>query len=477
VKPASKEILIRGGIVLTMDPALGDLACGDVLVRNGRIAAVGENLDPAGAEIVDATNCIVLPGFVDGHRHVWQTQLRGVATDWTIVDYMVHMRTLYCVCYEPEDAYLGNYVGGLEALAAGVTSVVDHSHLQISPEYSDALASGLLDSGVGGVFCYGFYNNPPYRPGDSIDVASIRNRVFAPVEEWHVPNAKRIRDRYFTAAGALRFGIAASEVFMIPFDLAAKELNAAWSLEPALVTAHWACTARADRTPTMIPELHRAGHLHRNMLFTHCNNFSRADFQIVAALGAGVCATPDTELGMGMGFPVQEKMLAAHGSVAFGADICSNVAGDLFGQMRLALQSQRWRGFEASEQLPTSMPITARRYLEIATRIGAEALGMADEIGTLTPGKRADVILVRTDSISTSPSNDPVGTLMFYANASDVDTVLVAGEFRKRNGSLVGVNWPEVRERLVRSRDQIMDRLARIPFAKVREVWHDALTG
>lgn len=472
-----KEILIRGGTVLTMDPVLGDLADCDVLVRNGRIAAIGRSLDAGTAEVLDAHGCIVLPGLVDGHRHVWQTQLRGVATDWTIVDYMVRMRTLYCVCYEPEDAYLGNFVGGLEAVSSGVTSLVDHSHLQISPEYSDALAQGLLDSGVGGFFCYGFYNNPPYKPRGAIDVQAIRERVFAPVEDWHVGNAARVRDRYFCGSGVLRFGIATSEVFMIPFELARRELGAAWSLEPGLVTAHWACTARADRTATMIPELHRSGSLRKNMLLTHCNNFTPDDFQIVADLGAGICVTPDTELGMGMGFPVQEKVLAVGGRAVFGADICSNVAGDLFGQMRLALQSQRWREFELDERLPTAMTIRARRYLEIATRVGAEAIGMGDEIGTLTPGKRADIIVVRTDSISTSPSNDAVGTLVFYANSADVDTVLINGEVRKRHGLLVNVDWPAVRKRLVGSRDRIMDRLSSIPFEKVSSVWREALTA
>lgn len=460
-----------------MDPDLRDLNDGDVLVRDGRIAQVGHALQCDDAEIIDARGCIVLPGFVDGHRHVWQTQLRGIATDWTIVDYMINMRTLYCVCYEPEDAFLANLAGGLEAVACGVTSVVDHSHLQISPEYSDALASGLLESGVGGFFCYGFYNNPPYRPGGPIDTALLRARILAPVEDWHVANAARVRDRYFSGDGVLRFGIATSEVFMIPFELAARELTAAWSLDPGLVTAHWACTARADRTPTMIPELNRAGLLRRNMLFTHCNNFAPEDFATVAGLGAGVCATPDTELGMGMGFPVQERVLEAGGRVAFGADICSNVAGDLFGQMRLALQAQRWRRFEIDPRLPTTMPIPARRYLEVATRIGAEAIGMGHEIGSLTPGKRADIVLVSTSSISLAPMNDPVGALVFYANSSDVDTVLINGEVRKRAGRLVGVDWPALRGKLGASRDRILDRLSRIPFDQVSHAWRDVLAA
>jgi len=137
------ELLIKGGCVVTMDPSIGDFASADVHVRDGRLVAVAPQLDVPGAEVIDAVGKIVIPGLVDGHRHVWQSLLRGVSVDWSLSEYMIEARSMYCGCFEPEDAYAANYLGGLEAVAAGITTLVDHSHLQASPAMSDALAAGL----------------------------------------------------------------------------------------------------------------------------------------------------------------------------------------------------------------------------------------------------------------------------------------------------------------------------------------------
>lgn len=472
----TKRQLIKNATIVTMDDALGDIENGDILVAGSRIEAVGPNLRSVDAELIDATGKIVIPGFVDTHRHVWQTQLRGVATDWTIVDYMVRMRTLYCVCYEPEDAYLGNYVGGLEAVNAGITSIVDHSHLQISPEYSNALARGLIDSGIGGFFCYGFYNNPPYRPGDTIDLEAVRKVIFAPVHGWHQANAKRVRDTYFSDANQpLKFGIATSEVFLTPFENVRQEIEAVHALKPGLISMHWGVGLKGKNFPTWVAELDQAGLLTKEMLFVHVNDISDEDFATIGRNGAGVSATPDTELGMGMGFPVQERALSQGASASFGVDIVSNIAGDMFGQIRLGMQSQRWNTFESLNRLPTEMAEKARDYLRFATLGGAESIGRGDAVGSITPGKQADLVIFNTDSLWMCPVNDPVGAIVFYANVSDIDSVMIAGEFKKRNGELLGVNWHQIRGVLVKSRDRIMANLSKIPFDQVSRLWHDMI--
>jgi 5-methylthioadenosine/S-adenosylhomocysteine deaminase len=465
----SNQIVIRGVTAVTMDPKLGDQTGVDILIDGDRIAAIGPQVAcRPNARVIQAQGMIAMPGMVDAHRHVWQTQLRGVATDWTILDYAEYMRTVYCVCYQPEDAYLANLVGGLEAVNAGITSIVDHSHLQLTPEHSDALARGLKESGVGGFFCYGFFNNPPYWPGDSIDVEAIRARVTAPVEDWHIENAKRVRDAHFHGNGILRFGISTSEVYMLPMDSAARELAAVWSLEPELVTSHW-------YEGSLLRGLEERGLVRSNMVFTHCNHFTPDDFRLIAEIGAGVCSTPDTELGMGLGFPIQQKVLEAKGNAAFGVDICSNLAGDILSQVRLALQSQRWANVSALGQLPRTMSVKARDYLNMITQGGAHAIGMGSEIGSLTPGKRADIVLVRTDGINMVPAQDPVGALVFYANLSDIDTVLIAGRLVKKGGLLEGVDWPTLRARLTESRRRIDSRFAQVPFEQVRTVFGDLL--
>lgn len=171
----ARDFLVRGGCVLTMDPDLGDIPIGDVLLRGDRIVEVGAALDAPGAEVIDAAGMIVLPGLIDGHRHAWQSVLRGLAGDWTFPKYMVEARAIYCGCFDPDDAYLANYLGGLESIAAGITTIVDHCHLQSTPEVSDALARGLKDSGVGGVFCYALQNVPYYVDGAAVDGDAVRD--------------------------------------------------------------------------------------------------------------------------------------------------------------------------------------------------------------------------------------------------------------------------------------------------------------
>ncbi|QEH81605.1 amidohydrolase family protein [Sphingomonas sp. C8-2] len=468
-QPMTNQIIIRGVTAVTMDPELGDQIGVDILVEGDRIAAIGRDLPSRpDAQVIEASGMIAMPGMVDGHRHVWQTQLRGVATDWTIVDYAERMRTMYCVCYEPEDAYLANLVGGLEAINAGITSIIDHSHLQLTPDHSDALARGLKESGIAGYFCYGFYNNPPYWPGDPLDIDAIRAVVTAPAERWHVDNAARVRETHFSDGGVLRFGISMSEIYCAPMDEAVRELTTAWSLEPEFITSHW-------YEGSLLRGLHERGLLRPNMLFTHCNQFTPEDFALLAEIGIGICSTPDTELGMGLGFPIQQRTLEAKANAVFGVDICSNLAGDILSQVRLALQSQRWADVAEAGRLPAIISAKARDYLNMVTQGGANAIGMGGEIGSLTPGKRADLTLVRTDGINMVPVHDPIGALVFYANTGDIDTVMIAGRVLKSGGQLKGVDWPALSARLTESRRRIDERFSQIPSDLGRAVWGDVL--
>ncbi len=173
MNPKSKRVLISNATIVSMDPGLGVIERGDLLIEEDRIAQVGLTIDCDDAESIDASGMIVAPGFVDTHRHVWQTQLRGVAANWSLFDYSCLMRNAYGVSYDPEDAYLGNFAGALEALAAGVTTLVDHSHLQISEEHSAGLIRGLREAGVRGVYCHGLYANPRIVPGAPFDAQAL----------------------------------------------------------------------------------------------------------------------------------------------------------------------------------------------------------------------------------------------------------------------------------------------------------------
>ena len=156
---SEQRLLVGGGTVVSMDPAIGVLPQGDVLIAGDTIVEVAPRIAAGDAEAIDARHAIVSPGFVDTHRHVWQTQLRTCATDWSLFDYFCRMRSIFGSFYSPEDAYLGNYVGALEALHAGITTLVDHSHIMNSPEHADEAVRGLQESGIRGTFCYGLYPN------------------------------------------------------------------------------------------------------------------------------------------------------------------------------------------------------------------------------------------------------------------------------------------------------------------------------
>ena len=174
------RILIRGGYVLTMDPQLGDLPAGDVLVEDDCIVAIARDLAPGDAEIIDARGHIVMPGMVDTHRHTWQTQMRALCANWTLNDYFNGIRLALCRAYNPEDVYVGNYLGALEAVNAGVTTILDFSHCNNTPMHADAALDGLAHAGIRAVFCYGFFDSgePPASPrttgGSPISNASLR---------------------------------------------------------------------------------------------------------------------------------------------------------------------------------------------------------------------------------------------------------------------------------------------------------------
>ncbi len=460
--------LIKNATVVSMDPEIGILERGDLLIEDGRIARLGFDLSCEDASRIDADRMIAAPGFVDTHRHVWQTQLRGVAADWSLFDYSVTMRNAFPACYEAEDAFLGNYVGALEALDAGVTTVVDHSHLQVSEEHTRALADGLRRAGIRGVYCVGLYANPRLQPGGALD----QGQLFATPEQAAAQRdlVERFREHHFADdGGLLRFGIATTEWVATTPDAVADEVAWCRRLAPATISTHVGMGLGEDLR--VVPALAERGLLGDDLLFVHGAHLSDADLDALARQGGFVSSTPETELQMGMGFPVVDRVAASGKEPSLGIDIVSNFAGDMFSQMRLMLQAQRFQDYEREGRLPLNSRRPAAEILHTATQGGATAIGLGDLVGSLRPGKQADLLLVRTDGIHMAPVNDPVAALVFYANAADVDTVMVAGQLRKQNGRLVEVEWPKLRCDLEDSRDRILRRFAAMPLTQLRELW------
>jgi cytosine/adenosine deaminase-related metal-dependent hydrolase len=453
---SARRLLIRGGRLVTLDDALGDLERGDVLIEGGRIAAVAPAIEAGDCAVLEAAGMIVSPGFVDTHRHVWQTQLRTVATDWSLFDYFARMRCIYSALYGPEDVYLGNHVGALEALNAGITTLVDHCHIVNSPEHGDEAVRGLRDAGIRGIFCYGLFSNPT--PPDLMPERDA---------SWRSDDLRRMRRRHFASDDALlTLGLAPNEAEGSSLQLICDEIALGREVGARRISLHVAMGAY-DRGRRVVGALAEAGVLGEDLLFVHGSALADDELDRIADAGAGIAATPETELQMGMGHPVTARALARSVRTSLGVDIVSNYAGDMFAPMRLQLQAQRGLENARLTAPPRAIRLQARDVLRLATLGGAAVAGLDGEVGSLTPGKQADLILTRTDAINMTPATDPVGALVLNANVHDVDTVLVAGRVVKSQGRLVGVDWRALADRLVASAARIHAGFAAAPVARV----------
>jgi 5-methylthioadenosine/S-adenosylhomocysteine deaminase len=410
--------LITGGRIITLDSAVGDFATGDLLISDGVIEAVAARIDAPDAERIDATDRIVMPGFVDNHRHTWQTAFRGIGADWTFDDYVVAMHGTLKPQYQPEDVYLSNLLGRLEALHSGVTTMLDWFHAAQSPDHADAALAGLRDAPGRSIFCYG----AGYRTTDRID-AEVR-RVRAGV----------------TDAGRVTMALGVRAPGETTIDRVAEDLSLAAEL--GLRTSLHVDGLSGGRP---IEEIRAHDLLTHTMTFVHVNGISDEELRMLADVGSSVSISPDVEMKMGFGWPETGRVLAAGLRPTLSADDSPAASGDLFSAMRTAFAAQR--GLDGS--------LTSRDLLGFVTVDAAASCGLGDRTGSLTPGKDADILLLRADDPTVFPVTDAVGTIVSAGHPGLVDTVLVAGEVVKRDGRLVGVDLPALQARLLASRDRI----------------------
>jgi cytosine/adenosine deaminase-related metal-dependent hydrolase len=411
--------LLRGGMVVSMDPAVGDLPHGDVLIEDGRIAAVAAGVDAAGAEVVDATGKIVMPGFVDTHRHTWQTAFRGIGADWTFGQYGVAMHGTLRPHYRPEDVYLGNLLGRIEALSSGVTTMLDWFHCADRPENADAAIQALREAPGHSVFCYGAGT------ADAPDIA---------------PEIRRVRSQLPDDGMALGLrGPVMTTMDTTAADVAlARELGLRVS-----VHVHGATGWPNGRRP--IADMRDRGLLDDRTTFVHGNGISDDQVAMMADAGCSVSISPDVELKMGHGWPETGRMMAAGIRPSLSIDDCPSAGGDMFSTMRTAFAVQR--GLDGS--------LTTRDFVGFATMDGARACGLDSRTGSITVGKHADLILLDAEDPSVFPVTDPIGTIVSAGHPGLVDSVFVAGRAVKRDGRLLGVDLPALRVRLLESRDRI----------------------
>ncbi len=423
-----RRTLVRGGCIISMDEDVGDLPEGDILIEDGVIKQVARQIDAGDAEQVDAADTIVIPGFVDTHRHIWQAAMRSVTADWSLMDYFRGIRMRAATSFDAQDMYAAQYAGALEALDAGVTTVVDYCHNLLTPDHAWESIRGLRDAGLRTVWSFGF-NFPP-----------------ATVSHWgstegQAKFAAEVAALHFVSKDALlTFAIAPEETALTTAERCELQYRTARELD-ARITHHVNCV-RAGSDPLEVAQfLGPRGLLGPDVLLVHMGYTTDEEWQMVADAGASVSFTPETELQMGMGITPTGRVKRFGITPTYGADIVSNNSGDMFFPLRLALQVERGIANAAivtDGAMTEGVTVTCREALEWGTLGGAAAAGLEQRVGSLAPGKQADLVLIRTDGIGFAGWNeeDPVASVVLQANAGNVDTVLVGGKIVKRNGTL-----------------------------------------
>jgi cytosine/adenosine deaminase-related metal-dependent hydrolase len=431
-----RPIVFRNATVLTMD-TVGVIEGGDLLVQGDRIAAVGRALEaPADAVQIDASGGILMPGMVDTHRHMWQTALRGLGADWTLSQYFVFYYLTWGKIFRPEDIHAGDALAAIEAVDAGVTTTLDWSHGLQTVEHGEAAADALRAAPGRFVLAYG-------------------NLLGAPWEWTHSPEFHRFAAAFGGGGSAGDGKLGLQLAFDVTADPAFPE-KAAFEAARELglrVTTHagvWGAT-----NDDSIRLMWDHGFMTPDVTYVHAATLSEDSYQRIAASGGAVSVSTESEQSAGQGYPPTWE-LRKHGiPVSLSMDTSVWWSADLFSAMRATLSADRSREHLEAHALGETVVhnrLRAEQVAHWATIGGAQALGLDDAIGSLVPGKKADVVLIKNeDSPALYPLLHPYGSLVYQAGRGDVHTVLVDGRVVKYDRRLVGVDLTAAKQAVGRT--------------------------
>lgn len=452
----SNRKLIKGAAIVSVDPKIGDLACGDILIEGKVIRAIAPTIEADDCEVIDASTMIAIPGFVDTHRHTWEAPVRAVLADGTHRDYSETVLQRMKSVVRAEDAYAGTLAGSLEALDAGVTTLVDWNHVAgITPEHADASVAALREAGLRAVFAW----SPNFQNSWEEEFPSRR-----PIPE---AEAKRLRRDYFASEDQLvTLALGARGPCVTTPETVAEDWRIAREYGLG-ISFHCGIDGVGPEIRSWHPvaELHKQGLMGPDVTYIHCCTCSDEELTYIRDSGGKVSLAPGSNMPMGIGVPPTGRLLEIGVRPSLSVDVVVNVPGEMFTQMRLCFHMQRMldymeqsgmivgRGGLRDEWSPT---IGIRDVLEFATIEGARTAGLDHITGSLTPDKRADIVLISTDSWSMMPVNDPLGAVVNFASVRDIHTVLVDGEIKKRNGVLLDVDKTRVMGLTLAARDQML---------------------
>lgn len=422
--------LIRGATIVTMDTQ-GDLPVGDILVTGDTLTEIAPVIHVDDAQVVDATGHIIIPGLINAHMHTWQTALRGLAANWTLLEYFQKMHAGLATVFTPDDLYIATLVGSLNQLNCGTTTLADWCHNNPTPPHNDAAIAGLLASGIRAAFFHGTPKPDP-QPGQ---------KPF-----WEVPHPRAEIERLLKAhqnlpllsihAAVLGPHYSTLEVALHDFAMA-KDLGLIASLHQGGGPA---------RTPDGWEKLEAAGLLGEHINIVHGHALDDVQLQRFCELGMSFSAAAESEMSQGHGHPITGRLRAFGRAPSLGVDLESVMSGDMLSQARIALGIQRsldnvaYRATHGS--IPPTSTITTREALSWVTVEGARMLKQSHRIGSLAAGKQADLVMIRASDLNMQPVHDPINSVVMQASLANIDSVMVAGCWKKRDGKLLDVDLP-----------------------------------
>ncbi len=448
---------------MSMDPSVPNLPKGDVLVEGKKILAIAPNINAGNADEIDARGRIVMPGFIDTHHHQFETALRSFLANGILINdgsgspsadptYYEYILLKFAPVYRPQDVYINELFGGLSQLDNGVTTVLDVSQIHHSPQHSDAAVKALFDTGRRAAF--GYFESAGGVAGNQ-----------------YPQDATRIRNRYFSSNDQLVTMVMGGEVY-----LGDATTQQSWTLGRQLglqIAAH--ILSPFGIRPIMDDLAAGTGGDQNNIgigpdnLFIHMTGMSDFAWQKVKDVGAQVSLAFPIEMNMRHGEPPILKMQSLGIEPSLSTDVEVTMTADFFTQMRSAMTMQRMMvnqmileqgNFTPPNQWPTPAPgtpplLNVLDVLRYATLNGAKGLRLDSKVGTLKPGKEADIIILDATKLNVAPLNKVPGAVVSLMERTNVETVIVAGKVRKWKGELLDVDLDRLRAQLEASRDYI----------------------
>ena len=431
------RILIKGATIITLDEKLGDIAKGDLLIEGKKIVAVGGELKSAGAQVIDGSDAILIPGFIDCHRHSWEGQLRRINPNAATLDaYSAATHQSFAKAYRPGDMYAGNLITALGCIDSGITCIIDNSHNSRSGAHSDAAIKALFDSGIRGVHAAGGPQAGDWDHQLPQDLARLQKQFFSSTDQ------------------------------LVTLRIFAGPVKEQWAYARSLglrITMEFQGPAMGK----IMDQFAEEKLLGPDVTFNHCGNLPESTWQNIKNAGVtiDVCPRSDLQYGLGEGFPAYQHAIDHGMKPGFSVDNETSYSTDMFMEMRTAFHIQRAvatnRKLNGDANPPA--PVSMRDVLTCATVNGAACAGLSDKIGTLAPGKEADIVMIRTDAINLYPSNNALGTVVAAADRSNIDTVIIGGVIRKQHGKLVGVDMARFKKMADESRAYLFGKVGYKP--------------